>query len=118
MLPAPRSLSNRRGPAPARRLVDRAGAQPVTAKTRPILAVDWEDSCDRNAWQDVADAPKAKLIAVTTIGAVVYENSKVLVLARSFDDADLIEGRFTIAKSLIRRRTRLGRIGKAHEVKR
>ncbi len=50
-------------------------------KIPPIVCVIWEDACNHSQWDDRADAEKKTAEEVLSIGFLVKENEKKIVLA-------------------------------------
>lgn len=54
----------------------------------PLVLVEWDDSARPNpAWVHVTDLPKPKVIGCLSVGWVIQETRRVLVLAPNIGDA-------------------------------
>ena len=70
----------------------------------PVVHVVWKDhaEADSEAWQHVSKLPDNKLVDITTIGFLVYEDEDAIQVAASFNEKYDIVGRpDIIAKAMI-----------------
>ena len=56
--------------------------------TYPIVYVTWDDACADNSWASVKE-PELKEAVVTTLGFLIKENKKHILIASTYDEENM-----------------------------
>lgn len=65
----------------------------------PLVEIVWDDACSEGGWHEVKDIKLSPEI-VTTVGFLIAENTKYLMLGHTFSGNDF-NGKFQIPKKVI-----------------
>ena len=72
-----------------------------------LYRIDWEDACADGGWKRVQDVPQPKLLAVHSVGYLVSENKKAIVLAQQLSERGNYSDTITIPKTCITKKVKL-----------
>jgi len=54
----------------------------------PIVYIKWDDACADNSWADRSN-PELKEAVVTTLGFLIKENKKYILIASTYDEENM-----------------------------
>jgi hypothetical protein len=54
----------------------------------PLICIKWDDACADNSWVDLKD-PELKEAVVITLGFLIKENKKHILIASTYDEANM-----------------------------
>jgi hypothetical protein len=72
-----------------------------------LYRVDWEDAVSDGGWTPLVKARDPKLIVVHSVGYLVNENRKAIVLAQQVSSSSNFADTITIPKSCIIKKVKL-----------
>lgn len=74
----------------------------------PLLRIEWTDAESDDGWEDARAVRESSTRQVVSVGHLILETPTSLIIARSYGpNDDSTEGRLTIPKAWIQKRTRL-----------
>lgn len=76
-------------------------------KKEKLLCVEWDDASSVDCWQarERAVAEDCRPYRCRTVGFLIAENEKSVLLAQSLSQNDKVQGSFQIPRTQIRKRT-------------
>ena len=81
----------------------------MSAKTKQIVLVEWEDSIVQGGWRSMEQAEKVEASTCYTAGVLIEKNSKHVIIGQSwYPAADDVSNTTQIPRGMVRSIKRIG----------